>query len=244
VSILRSQWKSLCLILFLPYLQFLGCTLIGGLIGRGIDNSTPDYEIYPKAILASTDPGTEITLVRHDTSLINGEFLGLRKRSDEQYPMVYKDAISRSTYIGYVPTPGESATLRTSGMSHEGVYLGIDVDQVLMQCQLETPSRFRLDSVLEIRGPEGRLISGADLRELSQSGTIPGFTTIAISFEGGDLHLSYESVRTFRIHPSKNAAAIGFGVGLLADVAVVAILVASMNQMNDDCNKKQSCGTK
>ena len=233
MTVLRTQWKALAIVLFLPYLQFLGCTIIGGLIGRGIDDSKPDYEAYPKIQLITTKAGTEISLVRRDTTVIEGEFLGIMKRSNEQYILVYNDAINRSTYTGYIPNLGEPASIRTSKLSREGIFLGIDADQVLMQFQQEEPTRIRLDSVEEIKGSEGQLLPGADLRELSYSGNIPGLTYIAMSVEGQDVSVSYESVKTLRVPTSKHAATIGFGIGLVADVVVVVLFINAMDDLEE-----------
>jgi hypothetical protein len=125
-------------------------------------------------------------------------------------------------------------------MSEEGIFLGIDVDHVLMRFQQDEPTRFRLDSVVEIKGSDERFLTGPDLRKLSRSGSIPGLTYIAISFEGSDISLSYESVRTFRIPTSKNAAAIGFGVGLAVDIVAVALIVSAMNDLDDNCGTTKS----
>jgi hypothetical protein len=228
MTILRTQWKALLIALLLPYLQVLGCSLIGLGIGASSDSKKPDDYSFSRAAMGSVEMGTTVTLTKWDGSTMEGDYSGVITRSAEVYSKAYDRALEESDYEGYLPRLGEAATLLVNQSSLEGVYLGIDSNNVLMQREAKRDTmRICLDSVKTIEGPGGGQLQGPELRELVYDGTIMSRSYVLMWADRRTVAVPYEAVNNITVGVVKSGALTGFAIGLGLDITVIVIAVTT-----------------
>ena len=98
---LRTQWKILTIAFVLPYLQLLGCSLVGLGIGAMSDASKPDSRSFSLDAIDSVEVGSDIILVKRDRSTIEGVYGGVRQHTVDRYIRVYNLRLAGSDHEGF-----------------------------------------------------------------------------------------------------------------------------------------------
>jgi hypothetical protein len=229
---LRNQWKTLVIAFVLPYLQLLGCSLIGLGIGAVNDSNKRDYGRASGGGIDSVETESMVTIIKRDGTNIRGEYIGVVERPG--YSDSYDLSISKSGYDGYLPQLGEAVTILTSQGSQEGLFLGIDRNFVLMQLKYEQDTtRVSLDSVVAVDGPEGQQLQGAELRTLVYNATVLSKSYVLMLADQQSVTIPYEAVDSIAV--DRSGAMKGFVAGAIVDVAVIACTVVSIKKNNSGC---------
>jgi len=217
---LRTQWKTLIIAFVLPYLQLLGCSLIGLGIGAISDSNTRDYGRASGGNIESVEMESMVTIVKRDGTNIRGEYVGVVERLG--YSNSYYLSISKAGYDGYLPKMGDAATILTSGSSQEGIFLGIDRNFVLLKLDygLDT-TRVCLDSVEAVDGPDGQRLQGAELRTLVYNATLLSKSYVLLYADEQSVAIPYEAVDSIAVDKSGSGAITGCLVGAGIDALVV-----------------------
>jgi len=228
---LRTRWKMLVIALVLPYIQFLGCSIVGLTIGAISDASQPDECAYSRDAIDSVARASKVIVFKRDGSSVEGVFGGVWKHPIERYILVYNNSLNTAQYRGFVPRLGEPVTIRTSQLSTQGVFHGINRGYVLIRFGDYPDTReVHLDSITMVEGASGQLIYGSTLRRLTQEGSISSMSYVTMSVDYEAYSIPYEAVDTVMVTVSKQGALIGFGIGAVVDAILIATLIHELNR--------------
>jgi len=241
--VLRNQWKTLIIAFVLPYLQFLGCSLIGLGLGAISDSDEADDYRIARAAIDSVETGSTVTIIKRDGTTVKGDYSGVRKRPAKMYSKGYNLALTESDYDGYLPKLGEAAAIVTPQSSFEGLYLGVDRNFVIVQLKNEADTiGVCLDSVEVIGGANGQHLQGPELRQLVYSATILSKSYVLMWADRQTVAIPYEAVDSVAVNVSKAGTLTGFLVGLGIDAAVIACAAIEYGEQKKSCGKGATVG--
>ena len=228
--------------LVLPYFVFFGCSAIGYMIGQSSNPGT-EGRVISGLGLDSIALGTDVKVVRYDHSAVVGSYDGLSPYPPRLYRARYDTLVARSGYRGFVPKLNQWITLTAGGKSSEGAFKGIDFGELLFQrdMALDTTS-VPLEDVDCIQAFDSLRLEGPMLLKLVRAGTMPGRHLILLQSGGDVLRIPYESVEIIVTQPTNSGALTGLLIGAAIDVTVAIVIVVSMNEAADDCNRGCTSG--
>jgi len=223
LSNMLGQWKPLAIALVLPYLQLIGCSVIGLTIGASIDASQTDDRSFSGGMIGSAEPGSTIELTKRDSTVVEGVYGGIRKHPIERYRQLYDRTVLDLDEGTLVPRLDETVVVWISSYSVEGVFEGMDNYLLLIDVGQESDTTMvHLDRVTAIETTSGE-ISGGDLRRLVYGGNIPSMSYVVLSVDHEVLSIPVEVVESAEVSSTGNAALTGFLAGLAVDAIVVVV---------------------
>jgi hypothetical protein len=248
---LSALCKSILIPLCLPYTLFIGCSVVGAVVG-GISQPAREGKITSSLGLDSISLGTDIQLVRFDRSTLDGSYKGLEVYPGKLYARTYDTLVARSAYSGFVPKLNQKVTLRSAGRSEEGFFKGIDRGELLFQSALDADTiAVSLEDIEWIQSSDSSRLAGNTARKLVRDGSMPGRRVILLEVDRHDQTVPYESVELVIVKSRSSGVLTGFLVGAAVDVTLLIIAATAANEVDSDChrsasgcnNNSQSCST-
>lgn len=238
-----SLFKSFLIPLFLPYSLFIGCSVVGAVIG-GVSSPSRPGRVTSSLGLDSIIEGTEIQLVRFDRSTLDGSFKGLFLYPGKLYARTYDTLVGQSAYRGFIPELNQRITLTSAAGSYEGFFKGIDRGELLFLPVAETDTvSISLEDIDVIQASDSLRLEGKTARKLVRDGTMPGRRIILLEVGRQVVNVPFESVELVQLKGSSSGALTGFLAGAAVDVTVILLVAAAQNQAESDMNRAASgCG--
>ncbi len=233
---LSSLCKNILIPLCLPYSCFIGCSVIGAIAG-GASSPAREGKITSTLGLDSISTGTEVQLLRYDRGTVEGKYRGLALYPGRLYAHDYESRVARSGYMGFVPGLNQKILLRSSGISEQGFFKGIDRGNLLFQPDPgEDTVEVAVEDVEWLQASDSLHMQGRILRKLVRDGSMPGRRVIQLESEGGIQNVPYESIKIVQVKGTGSGALTGFLIGAAVDLTVVILLVDAERQSESDCN--------
>jgi hypothetical protein len=244
-----SLCKTILIPLCLPYSLFIGCSVVGAVVGGAV-HPAREGRITSTLGLDSIEIGTQISLVRFDRSTLEGSYKGLAVYPGKLYLRTYDTAVARSRYRGFVPKMNQKITLWSASRSEEGFFKGIDRGELLFQPALESDTEaVSLDEIDYLQASDSARLAGKTARKLVRDGTMPGREVIMLESNNLEERVPYESIEMVEVVRSGSGALAGFLAGAAVDLIAAVLVISAENQAEADCNRtaagcgSQSCTT-
>ena len=235
-----SLCKSILIPLFLPYSLFIGCSVVGAVVGGAV-HPAREGRITSTLGLDSIEVGTAIRLVRFDRSALEGSFQGLVMYPGKLYARRYDTLVARSAYRGFVPGLNQKITLHSAGMSEEGSFKGIDRGELLFQPASEPDTvSVSLDDVDWLIASDSSRLEGTTIRKLVRDGTMPGREIILLESDNLEQKVPYESIDMVEVVRTRSGALPGFLAGAAVDIVVAVLVFSAEHEAESDCNRSTS----
>jgi hypothetical protein len=233
---LTSLCKNILVPLCLPYSLFIGCSVIGAIAG-GASHPAREGRITSTLGLDSIHTGAEVQLLRFDRSTVEGTYRGLALYPGKQYVRLYESHVARSAYRGYVPELNQRILLRSSGMSEQGFFEGIDRGNLLFQPDPGSDTvEVSVEDVEWLQASDSLHLQGKILRKLVRDGSMPGRRVIQIEAGGEMMNVPYESIEIVQLRGEGSGALAGFLIGAAVDLTAVILIVDAEQKSESDCN--------
>ena len=207
-----------------------GCSVIGSLVGRSIDNSTPALKTVPDREVPDLKAKTWVEVTKRDSTRIEGTFLRMDRVPPEIYVSWYSNQADAFIEDSTLPLPGQAISLNINRQffRHVGTFIGFDSwsvhwrdksSQAIMQAPFE--------SLADLRREPGKSIAGAQLRTLIHDKGIPSVAAIRVLTSASEQLIPLEEVARVDVKVTRNAQLVLGVVGVTLDVAaVVAAAIA------------------
>jgi hypothetical protein len=217
--------------LLLPPVLFLGCSLVGLVIGPAADAELDDL----RPTFRQLPPGTPISVILGENVEVSGRYMGVKDKSPEMYLREYESALRSLKTDTPVPLPGDSLRVRRAAapeVTIRGRFLGVDPGVLLLSLHPRgNPARLPIETLLDLTTDEGGEIDLPTLRDCMKGELLPyRMETILIKGETDTTRIPFSSV----VKITEGVAGMGkwtfFTVGLVIDIAVVGVMIAKANK--------------
>jgi hypothetical protein len=238
---MKKSWLLLlnaAICLLLPQGLFLGCSLIGLAIGSAADASLDD--IRPS--FRSLALGTPITVLVGQNTEVSGRYVGVRDKLPDLYRQEYESALRSLKTDTPLPLPGDSLTViltDTRKTSIRGQLLGVDPGLLLLNADPHGgPTRLPIETILEITTDQRGRTHLPTLVDCIRGGLLPYRTETVLLMGGTDTtRIPFSSVAKIKEYSAGSGKWTFFTVGLIVDVALVAVLIGEANAKHESCDK-------
>jgi hypothetical protein len=168
---------------------------------------------------------------------VEGTYRGLALYPGKQYVRLYESHVARSAYRGYVPELNQRILLRSSGMSEQGFFEGIDRGNLLFQPDPGSDTvEVSVEDVEWLQASDSLHLQGKILRKLVRDGSMPGRRVIQIEAGGEMMNVPYESIEIVQLRGEGSGALAGFLIGAAVDLTAVILIVDAEQKSESDCN--------
>lgn len=214
---------ALLLLLAFPLLQ--GCTLIGLTMGSRMQED----QVYEGSQLITIDEGTrlDVGLAGHEEE-VSGRFQEHALLPDDAYAALYaerRDPVAQ-------PAMGAPVTVKMrEGEDRVGSFQGFIGPMDVLTVRVDEASgrmrTARWEDVQSIMGEAGEPYDHGAMKQQIQRRQVPTRSLIVLDTPRGEQRLPLHEVTHITKPGTKNAAAIGAGIGLVLDIAFFGLLRSS-----------------
>jgi hypothetical protein len=238
--------KRILIPLFLPYSLFIGCSVVGAVVG-GATRPSLEGRVTSSLGLDSIALGTGVQLVRYDRVTLDGEYSGLVLYPGKLYADRYASLTSHAASGGFIPGLNQRITLQETGGAYEGYFRGIDRGGVLFQPVAGSDTvLIPSEDVVGIQASDSLRMDGKSVRALIRDGTMPGRRMISIRVNDAEQMVAYESVEVVIVKGHSSGALTGFLIGAVVDVTAIVLTATTVSDCqhgtDDAINSSQHCG--
>jgi len=236
--------------LCLPYSLFIGCSVVGLIVGSASSPSRPGrYTV--RAGLDSLAPGTDVNIVLYNKTSYQGKFAELARIPPKLYRRIYDTVTAKSSLAPLIPRLGQTVTVYSTGGKDSGSFAGVSLGQVLLRTMdgLDTVGVL-LDDVAWIQVSDSLRLEGPRFVKHVHAGTIPGMYVVRLGKDQDMITVGYETVDLVEILPRSSGALTGFLVGAAIDATVLIIACENAERSRSDCgsgsptyNNSADCGS-
>lgn len=205
-------------------LSFPGCSVLGFVIGNGVDNSSEDVTKLNWQDTGLLKPGTEITVIRRNGQVDTGKFLGMVKQSYDEYSMEYtksRDGVEDDVSF---PVLGETISWQSKITGNVMVeqFNGFDLGSLVLQRGNSTQERkVAYEKIEHVWFSNGKSLTGRELDSLAILRSIPLRTKMHIVAPRDTTKISFEDFQFTETPGSKNAKWTGLAIGAAIDCAII-----------------------
>lgn len=220
------------LLLTIAALTFLGCSIIGFVIGSRVDASKPDKRSIPGWDVINLQMGKRITVTTRNGKMLQGTYKGSELMGNQDYQQKYQD--KRSRHPEYLlPDLNENISVVTRKDTYGGKFDGLIYTSLLLrEEQPSKPSirKFNISDIQQIKLSTGKVITGEVWQNMVLNRKVPNKAVIVIEGKTGITQLPLDQVETVWVKTSKNARFVGFLIGATVDALVIAAVLSSQNK--------------
>lgn len=225
-------WLGIIGIGLLFAVQVTGCSVIGLLVGFGIDQGVPKVRVVPAHGALQVSPGARVVLHLEDGTTVSGRYLGVARLPDEAYVQQYRRWHHSLPPGKGFPALGDSITLTwrsgkelaTTARTFAGFgYRQLMVSSATGEGSVVVP----FENLVAMSSLSGPSFPVEHLVTLDVSGELPSATALQV-LAGTDTTLTgLDRVEQAEIPTVRHGARNGFLVGLVVDALVVVIAAAT-----------------
>lgn len=228
-------WVAIALFGATFAIHVTGCSLIGLTAGSIVDATQKGSRTLPPTRFASFYPGDNMTLTLEDGDRIEGVYRGAARVPDQDYASRYRPWRDDDVHATGFPRLGERVSVDHPGSINgggEGWFRGFAHGGI----ELGEKGAVRVIPITgdgTLRDSRGKRIPLARVRERVEAGDVPLSTAMRIDTDSGVRVIPIDAVALVSAPSHPNAARTGFMIGLVADVAVVAVAASSQTHQQN-----------
>jgi hypothetical protein len=224
------------LAVFFAALLLSGCTAIGTAVGCAADHAIRKKATGPATRILSVKPGQVLTVTYADSHEIIGVYQGLGHRAASEYAPLYaaaRDSLS-SFYKTTLPMIGDTLSLALqNGDTLDGQLIGFGLQRIWLKSS-EKDSVIGISLYgMKITDDRGNVFNALIQRNIMADDRMPSIVTLLLREDSTDVRIPTDSISQVRVHVNPNYWLLGGAVGLLIDVAVVALAIHSVSESMD-----------
>jgi hypothetical protein len=106
MSNLRQAITRTSICMLLPQVLFVGCTVVGAVIGSSLSSDSPTNFSFLKS--GAVTLGTKLLVIKKDSTEVRGRFVGVLTADEASFTERYLVAAGDLKYIRVLPLPGDS----------------------------------------------------------------------------------------------------------------------------------------
>jgi len=211
--------------------SFPGCSLVGLLVGTGIDESMADRDTLSPPQFSAVKQGDDIIVTLRNGTVCSGTYSNLDTLTTAEYAINYNACRLGNRGEVDLPMLGDSVTLYPAGEKGRllpaigGELIGFDNNVIVLSKQGKLVP-FRISIFQTMRDSRGEVIDQDVVRGLMEEGNIALMTAMVVETSNGRERLPLENVQRVERSLTKYTKFILGGIGLAFD-AIVVWLVAS-----------------
>jgi len=218
------------LILVYLMVQLSGCTIIGATIGSAADKQTSSLLTLSGPDIAGASPGKKVSITLRSGDSVDGTFLRLYPLNRDEYAPLYAQDEKLGTGALRLPRLGEKLiATEAGGKTSEWEFNGFDLGEMV---SLRRPANYPtikmpLAAIKGLQDARGEFYDLTFIRTSVKNGLVPFLTAFWVYTEKGKIIVPSDQILGIRTEKNKHGALTGTIIGLVLDVAVIA-LVSSM----------------
>jgi hypothetical protein len=220
--------SAVCVVLVLTVSwMFVGCGLIGFLVGIASDESKPDTLTVRSWEIQTLPPGSDVTVVLKSGDAFQGAYKGLVYGSAEEYA----DRFARNRLQWppgvAIPSVNDNVTLTLkSGQEYDYKLIAYDYRSLLLR-SAASPFAVQYQNIRTMSS-KGKTLTSDSLQDLISKLDVPFYTAAAFETKTGTDSTFLNEIGQVKVKNSKHGAVTGLLVGLAVDVIVVAVIASSL----------------
>ncbi len=209
---------------------FSGCSLIGFLVGSGIDGGKAERDTVAISQLESLQQSDKIEIVNKNAAEMRGQFKQLEPLPDSGFAKAYEQFRVEHLADNF-PRFGDTLLVqrRFSGSSLRYRFEGFVPGRLLAR-QISDGKKavLQIARLETITNTDGSPIDLATWIQMLNSNGVPFASSLIVKTDSAEIKVNINDIQRIERVNSRNAKWVGVGLGLVADIAVLVYLGSNM----------------
>jgi hypothetical protein len=243
----RARLDQIILYIFIAIaLFFHHCGGMGG----GMINRPSGYATIPGLIRDTLNPGSTITVYLNDGKFIQGEYIGVKLISNEEYAEQYERFLENLSDSVYFPKLHDTVTLWFNWKERPKVeFLGFRFKQIVY-VDIETN---KIEAVFlfgfnKIYNDQDRCLNAKEVKILMDENAIPDMTSVILAVNIETHEIPTNTIKLIKINARNNMGRVAGTtgaycciVGAVASALIIVPMVIAGNELFNSCLADPSC---